>query len=51
MSRQLPSYDRAAVKPGAGQTARAVFASVVGLLPVAIVTGMMLMQILGFWRY
>lgn len=28
-----------------------VVASAVGLLPVGVVSGMMLMQILGFWAY
>lgn len=33
-----------------GNTARTVFASMVGLLPVALVSGMMLLQVLGLWR-
>jgi hypothetical protein len=34
-----------------GGLVRTVVVSALGLLPVGVVTGMMLMQILGIWRY
>jgi hypothetical protein len=34
-----------------GNTIRTLLVSVVGLLPVGVVSGMMLMQILGVWAY
>lgn len=34
-----------------GSLVRTVVVSALGLLPVGVVTGMMLMQILGIWRY
>lgn len=39
-------------RPGnEGRTFRTLIVSVVGLLPVGLVSGMMLMQILGIWNY
>ncbi len=34
-----------------GHVVRTVFVSALGLLPVGVVSGMMLMQILGVWTY
>ncbi len=34
-----------------GNAVRTVVASAFGLLPVGVVSGMMLMQILGIWTY
>jgi len=34
-----------------GRTVRTVVVSAFGLLPVGVVSGMMLMQILGIWTY
>ena len=35
----------------AGSAIRTLLVSVLGLLPVGVVSGMMLMQILGVWAY
>ena len=37
--------------PNDGTALRTIFVSAVGLLPVGLVSGMMLMQILGVWAY
>lgn len=34
-----------------GSVVRTLLVSAVGLLPVGVVSGMMLMQILGIWTY
>ncbi len=46
-------YDHTAVTRPAneGGMIRTVFVSALGLLPVGVVSGMMLMQILGVWTY
>jgi hypothetical protein len=37
--------------PSDGSALRTIIVSAVGLLPVGVVSGMMLMQILGVWTY
>jgi len=37
--------------PNRGSALRTIIVSAVGLLPVGLVSGMMLMQILGVWAY
>jgi len=37
--------------PSDGSALRTLIVSAVGLLPVGLVSGMMLMQILGVWTY
>ncbi len=37
--------------PSDGNALRTIIVSAVGLLPVGVVSGMMLMQILGVWTY
>ncbi len=50
MNRPARTHPQGSFHEG-GNTIRTLLVSVVGLLPVGVVSGMMLMQILGVWTY
>lgn len=51
MNRLSPATPRPARRQAGGNAVRTVVISVVGLLPVGVISGLMLMQILGVWSY
>jgi hypothetical protein len=50
MSHTAKTYPQGSLQEG-GNAIRTFLVSMVGLLPVGVVSGMMLMQIFGVWTY